>query len=103
MNRKKSDYEKALDEFYQISDDLLEEYEEAYNELAKSDNTTSRVLKRDKDVPTWHNAKKEEIEELFTLFYEVLTEKDKEKLKKKHGNEWTHIENHFHKIKKDGK
>lgn len=101
MPDKKSDYEKELDEFYQLADEVLDEYEEAFATLRESEKN-DRVLNRDESILIQHSDKDEQIKELFTLFYESLTKEEKEKLKEKHGSEWTHIENHFRNIKKDG-
>lgn len=76
MGKVKSEYEKRLDAFYDIEDDSL--------------------------LLTPHSADNEPYKEVFTKLFASLTDEEIERLKKKHGSEWKHIENHFRRLKKDG-
>ena len=76
MGKVKSDYEKELDAFYDIRDDG--------------------------DLLTPHSVKKETYKELFTKAFKSLTKEEKERLKKDHGTEWEHVENHFRRLAEDG-
>lgn len=76
MPPKKSDYEKELDAFYGIEEE--------------------------DSIPIQHSVKKETYKELFTKAFKSLTKEEKERLKKDHGSEWEHVENHFRRLAEDG-
>lgn len=79
MPREKSEYEKMLDDFYQIEED-----DEALIQHS--------VRKVSKDT----------YKELFNKAFKSLTKEERERLKKEHGTEWEHIENHFRRLAEDG-